>query len=165
MPTQVSVRRARPEDLPATVEIYNQAVVDTVATFDLEPVTVEGRRKWFAQFGDHDPLWVAEIDRRIVGFAYYLPYRAKPAYAATKELTVYVDRAHHRRGVGRRLLETLVEHARSAGVHTLLAVLAGDNPGSAALHRAFDFEPVGHLRQVGRKFDEWVDTHYWQKLL
>ncbi len=93
------------------------------------------------------------------------PYRPKPAYAATKEVTVYVDAARRSGGAGTALYEVLIEHARQNGVHVLLAVLAGDNVASEALHRRFGFEPIGRLREVGRKFGAWVDTTFWQKTL
>jgi phosphinothricin acetyltransferase len=161
----LSVRDALPADLPELVAIYNHAVVHTVATFDVEPFTVEQRQGWFAQFGAEHPLLVCETDSRIVGYACYLPYRAKPAYGRTKETTVYVAPGWQARGVGSALYEALCERARARGVHALLAVLAGDNPGSEALHRKFGFVAIGHLREVGHKFGAWVDTRYWEKIL
>jgi len=160
-----TIRRATEADLPAIVRIYNQAIVSSVATFDLEPYAVEARREWFDQFGDEHPMFVAEAEGNVVGFAYYLPYRAKAAYARTKETTIYVDTGFHRRGVGRALYEALIEHARRGGVHVLMAVLGGRNPASEALHRALGFEQVGHYREVGRKFGGWVDTYTFQKIL
>lgn len=159
------VRRATAEDLPAIAAIYNHAIEHTTATFDVDPVTPGERRVWFAQFDDAHPLFACELDRAVVGYAYYLPFRQKAAYALTKECTVYVAPDTHRRGVGTALYTTLVAYARAHGIHALVGVLGGDNPASAALHRKFGFVEVGHLREVGHKFGRFVDTHYFELVL
>ena len=161
----VEIRAATRGDLEAIVRIYNYAVLNTVATFDLEPFTFEERLAWFSQFDAAHPLLVCELDAAVRGFGYYLPYRQKPAYAHTKELTVYVDPNAHRGGIGTALYERLIEAAREAGVHVLLGVLGGENPASRALHMKFGFEEVAHLPAVGRKFDAWVDTTFFLKIL
>lgn len=161
----MEVRDATIGDLGEIVRIYNQAVVGGVATFDLVPVTVEERTPWFGQFSPENPLLVAEHAGGLAGFAYYLPYRAKAAYARTKETTIYIDEAHHRRGVGSALYEALIGRAEARGVHVLIGVLGGDNPASAALHEKFGFRRVGSLPEVGRKFDRWVDTHFYLRIL
>lgn len=152
------VRSARQDDLSAIVRIYNHAVAHGVATFDLEPWQVEERREWLASFDETHPMLVCEDDGVVVGYAYYVPYRARPAYGATKEATVYVDPAHHRQGIGAALYEQLLAHATRSGVHVMIAVLGGHNEGSEALHRRLGFEYAGSLPEVGRKFDQWVDT-------
>lgn len=160
-----TVRDATFEDLREIVRIYNQAVVGGVATFDLEPFTVEQRLPWFHQF-DHDhPLLVLEAEAGLAGFAYYLPFRAKPAYARTKECTVYVDEARQGRGAGTQLYAALIDRARARGVHTLIGVIADGNPGSVALHEKFGFRKAGRLEAVGRKFDRWVATDLYQRIL
>ena len=160
------IREATAGDLPAIVAIYNDAIRTTVATFDLEEVTVEERLPWLAQFGAEHPLYVAEEpDGALLGFAYYLPYRTRAGYAATKETTVYVAREARRKRVASRLYEVLIAHARSRDVHALVAVLGGDNPESRGLHDKLGFAHAGHLREVGRKFGAWVDTDYYLLLL
>jgi L-amino acid N-acyltransferase YncA len=159
------VRPASVSDLPSIVEIYNQSVTGSVATFDVDPVTVEGRAQWFAQFDAVNPMFVAELDGSVKASAYYLPFRAKAAYALTKEVTVYVDAAAHHRGIASTLYEHLITHARQHGVHALVGVLGGENPASAALHAKHGFELVGRLREVGRKFDRYVDTFYFELIL
>lgn len=183
------VRDAEIADLTRITEIYNQAIVETVATFDLETFEPEQRREWFAQFGPSRPILVCEIAGRhggdaageesgdeagnaagdeageIGGYAYYLPHRAKPAYTHTKELTVYVDSAYRGRGIASALYSELIERARSQQVHVLIGILGGENEPSAALHRKFGFELVGRIPEVGRKFDRWVDTYTYVKIL
>lgn len=159
------VRDATPDDLHAIVAIYNHAIETSVATFDLAPFTVDQRRAWFAQFGGVHPLLVCERDGSVLGFAYYLPYRDRAAYDATKETTVYTHHGARGVGVGTRLYVALIERARQAGVHALIAVISGDNPASKALHEKLGFEPLGRLREVGFKFGAWIDTYYYELLL
>ncbi len=161
----MSIREATPEDLPEIVRIYNQAVMGGVATFDLEPFTPEQRQPWFGQFDHEHPLLVIEQPSGLAGFAYYLPYRTKAAYARTKECTIYIDETHQGTGLGSRLYGRLIDLAESNGVHVLIGVIADGNPGSVALHRKFGFECVGRLDEVGRKFDRRVGTEFFQKIL
>lgn len=163
--SEIVVRAAEARDLDAIVDIYNYAVRETTATFDTEPVTALGRREWFAQFGSEHPLLVAETASSVAGFAYYLPYRSRPAYRTSKESTIYVAPERHRQGIASALYAELFGRARANGVHAIVAVLGGDNPASEALHVKFGFRFVGRLREVGRKFDRWVDTQYYELLL
>ena len=160
------IREATATDLPPIVAIYNDAVRNTVATFDLEEVTVDERRPWLAQFGDEHPLYVAEdAHGHVIGFAYYLPYRTRAGYATSKETTIYVAREARRQRAATRLYEVLIAHARARSVHVLVAVLGGDNPESRGLHEKLGFVHAGHLREIGRKFGAWVDTHYYLLVL
>ncbi len=162
---QPSIRHAQASDLQAIVGIYNHAVTTGVATFDLAPVTVEERREWFGGFDSERPLFVATFDERVVGFAYYAEFREKAGYARTMEVTVYVASNAQGKGVGHLLLDTLIAHAKTQGVHVLMAVLGGDNPASRALHERAGFTAAGTWREVGRKFDAWVDVTVLQKIL
>jgi phosphinothricin acetyltransferase len=159
------VRRARSDDLAAIVDIYNRYVEHTPFTFDTEPATVEGRRDWLECFEDENPLLVAQVEDRVVGYAYYLPFRPRPAYAGTKECSVYVASDRHGEGIGKALYAALIEHARARGAHALIAVLAGENEASTALHVGCGFELRGHLREVGHKHGQWWDTRYYELLL
>ncbi|MBI3737259.1 N-acetyltransferase [Candidatus Sumerlaeota bacterium] len=162
----MKVREAAAEDLPAIVRIYNHAILNTAATFDHEPYTVEQRREWFAQFGGEHPILVFETGSgEVAGFAYYLPYRSKAGYSRTKETTIYVDAAHRKAGVASALYAELIHIAQSRGVHVLIAVLGGNNEPSVALHKKFGFELAGHNREVGHKFGKWVDTYIYQRIL
>ncbi len=162
---QPSIRHAQASDLQAIVDIYNHAVTTSVATFDLAPVKLEERRQWFAAFDAERPLFTATLEEQVVGFAYYAKFREKAAYARTMEVSVYVDVDARGKGIGRLLLDTLIAHAKAQGVHVLMAVLGGDNPASHALHERAGFTPAGTWREVGRKFDAWVDVMVLQRIL
>ena len=161
----VFVRDATPGDFDAMVAIYAHWVACSTATFDLAAPALAERAAWFARCEAGDPVLVADDGDAVVGFAYYGAYRSKPGYAATKETTIYVAPDARRRGAATALYGELIERARRAGVHTLIGVVSSGNPESDALHRRFGFEPVGTLREVGRKFDRWVDTIFWQRIL
>lgn len=162
----MKIRPAVQNDLPSIVAIYNQAIQSSVATFDTSTYTVEDRADWFAQFGDEHPLLVCQSEEgSVAGFAYFLPYRPKPGYSRTKETTIYVDPAWHRKGVAASLYEELIQCAKSNGVHALIAVLGGKNAPSERLHEKFGFRLVGHYPEVGFKFEMWVDTYTYIKIL
>jgi len=157
------IRPATDADLDAVAAIYAREVETGHATFDIEPpprTVWEGR---LASAHPGDRFLVAELDGRVVGFAYSSAYREKGAYAGTRETTIYLDPAAAGRGLGRRLYDDLLTLLRDAGVHTALACLAIPNEASEALHRACGFERVGVMREVGRKFDRWIDVAWWQR--
>ena len=155
----LSIRPADPADLPAITHIYNEAGVGTTASYDLEPVSVDNRRAWFEQrTREGFPVVVAVLDGRVIGYAAYGPFRDKAGYAYTVEHSVYVDRQARRSGVGRALMDELIGHARSHGVHVMVGVLDGDNAASIAFHRGLGFAEVARMPQLGRKFGRWLDV-------
>lgn len=162
----IQIRIAKETDLAPLTAIYNHAVVHTTATFDLEEQTLTQRKQWMEGFNqDTFPLLVAEIEGEVAGYACLSPYRSKPAYARTVELSVYVDPAFQGRGVGSALMAALLERARQAGHHVILAGISGGNDGSVRLHQRFGFREVGCLREVGWKFGAWQDVYFYQLTL
>ena len=159
------IRAATEADLPTVGDLYGREAREGHATFDLEPRSLEAWRERLAMDAPGDHFLVAVDGGEVVAYASSGPFRPKPAYAHTRETTVYVSPAGQGRGVGRALYDDLVRRCRSDGVHLLVAAVALPNPGSLALHRACGFEEVGTMRQVGRKFDRWIDVTWLQKLL
>jgi L-amino acid N-acyltransferase YncA len=157
----VTVRDADPADLPRIAAIYDEQVRTAISTFDLEPrpMAYWDARLTSTEPGDH--LVVAESAGDVAGYAYSSSYRPRPAYARTREVSVYLDGPARRQGLGRRLYDELLGRMRADGVHQVLAVVALPNDASEALHRACGFEPVGLLPEVGWKFDRWIDTALW----
>ncbi|MGE5536293.1 MAG: N-acetyltransferase family protein, partial [Acidobacteriota bacterium] len=112
------------------------------------------------------PYIVAEIDGAVAGYAYASLYRTRPAYRFTVENSVYVAPELHRRGIGRKLLEQLIEECTARGFRQMIAVIGDSNQAaSIALHKACGFEPVGTLKNIGYKFDRWLDTPLMQRAL
>jgi phosphinothricin acetyltransferase len=160
------IRPAQAADLPVLLEIYNEAVVHTTASWDLLPWTPVEHAEWYATKAEHrQPILVATDDEEILGYAAYGPFRPKAGYAATMEHSVYVRPSSQGRGIGRSLLVAIIEAARANGVHALIGGLSADNDISMALHRSFGFVEVGRLPEVGRKFDRWLDLVLLQLIL
>lgn len=159
------IRPAATADLPAINAIYNEEIRTGVATWDEEPWTVEAREQWFAEHDPMEPVLVAEVDGEIAGFAYLSWYRPKAGYRYTRENTLYIHPAYQRRGLGARLLEALIEQARSRRIRALIAQIETSNEASIALHERYGFVRLGIERQVGYKFGRWLDAQPMQLLL
>lgn len=161
------IRTAEIKDMEALLSIYNYEVEHGVASFDLNPRTMEERMEWFRAHntGNH-PLIVAELDGRVAGYASLSQYRDKEAYAATVELSVYVDADFRRRGVARALMTAILGEARERNdIHTVVSVITGGNEASFALHREFGFVHCGTIREVGEKFGRMLDIDNFQLLV
>lgn len=161
----VTIREAKLEDLPALLHIYNWAIKHTVATFDIDEQTLEQRKEWFDHHGGDYPLLVAEEAGEVLGYACLSRFRDKQAYAKSVENSVYVDEKHFGRGIGKLLLEELLQRARRLGYRTVIAGITGGNESSVRLHEKFGFTFVGCFKQVGYKFDAWQDVHFYQLML
>jgi L-amino acid N-acyltransferase len=160
------VRLAASSDAESIRSIYNAEVTGSTATFDLVPRTSEEQLAWLADHRGPYPAVVATGENDLVlGFGSLSEYKNRPSYATTVENSVYVDAAHRGEGVGRTLLEQLIELATQHGFHSVIARIGGDNPASIALHRACGFTLVGGEREVGRKFSRWLDVTVLQRLL
>lgn len=154
------IRPACEDDLPAILRIYNEEILHGTATWDEEPWTLEQRQAWFAEHAPDEttPVLVAEVAGEVAGFAYLSWYRPKSGYRFTREDTVYVDRSFQGRGVGKALLGRLLEEARRLKLHAIIGVITSENEASIELHRQFGFQAVGTRREVGFKFDRWLDA-------
>lgn len=163
----MEIRTAREQDMEALLSIYNYEVINGTATFDLEPKTMEERMKWFrAHNVDNHPLIVAELSGKVVGYASLSGYREKEAYAATVELSIYVDPGYRRRGVARLLMQSILDEARRReDIHTVISVITGGNAASIKLHREFGFTHCGTMREVGKKFGRLLDIDNFQLMV
>lgn len=163
----MTVRATEPRDAEAIAAIYADAVLHGVGTFEETPpppAEMEARRLKVVAHGL--PHLVAERDGQVAGFAYAGPFRPRPAYRFTAEDTVYVRPEMQGRGVGRALLEAVVDRCRSLGLRQLIALIGdSDNAGSIALHRVAGFHHVGVLSAVGYKHGRWLDAVWMQREL
>lgn len=163
---EVDVRLARSIDAEAIRSIYNAEVTGSTATFDLVPRTPEEQLAWMAEHRGLYPAIVAvDDDGKVLGFGSLSEYKNRPSYATTVEDSVYVDASHRGLGVGRALLAELVALATQHGFHSVIARIGGGNSASIALHQACGFTLVGVEREVGRKFNRWLDVTVLQRLL
>ena len=161
----VVIRRAGSDDIAAITEIYNEAILTTTATFDLEPKTTADRAHWLEARSERFGVLVAEIDGEVVGWGALTPWSDRAAYADTAETALYVHSSYRDRGIGRRLKQALIDEAKRQRFHTLIARVTEDSAASIHLNRSFGFAHVGTLQEVGRKFGRWLDVLIMQKLL
>jgi len=159
------IRKARIKDLESITEIYNDAVKNTVATFDLEPKTVEEQLIWFREHSSKNPVIVAEQDGFVVGWAALSKYNTKCAYSNTTEISLYVKKEFQGRGIGKKLMEGIITEGKKVGVHVILARITDGNKVSINLHEKFGFKHVGVLKQVGFKFGKYLDVYLMEKIL
>jgi len=160
----VEIRLANLADAGAIQAIYNEAVA-TTATFDLRPRSLAEQEAWLTErSGAHAALVAVTDEREVAGFASLSPYRSRPAYSTTVEDSVYVAASHHGQGIGSRLLGELVSLADRHGFHSIIGRIVGQNEASIRLHRSHGFALVGVEREVGRKFNRWLDVVVVQRL-
>ncbi|HEX2970699.1 MAG TPA: GNAT family N-acetyltransferase [Tepidisphaeraceae bacterium] len=163
--SDVRIRLATADDLNSINEIYNYYVLHSTCTYQVESSTAQERLAWFAEHGPKHAITVAEVDNHVIGWGSVSRFHSRCAYSRTVEDSVYVRHDGHRKGIGTAILTDLIERSRAAGHHTIVALIDSSQPGSLALHRKLGFEPRGHLREVGNKFDRWLDVIYMQLLL
>ncbi len=160
------IRPALDADIPTILAIFNDAILNTTAVWSLTPATLDQRRAWMAERQAKGmPVLVAELDGVPVGFASYGEFRPWEGYRHSVEHSIYVDAAMRGQGIGRALLAVLLEDAKRCGKHMMVAGIDAENTASIRLHASFGFEEAGCLRQVGRKFDRWLDLLFMQKRL
>jgi phosphinothricin acetyltransferase len=161
----MQVRSASPEDSEAIARIYNEEVLGSTVTLDLVPRTVAEQRAWITSHAGAHPAIVAIERGCIAGFAALSPYRQRPAYSTTVEDSVYVSSDQRGQGVGRALLERLMDLGVAHGFHAAIARCSSENTASVALHRSCGFMVVGIEREIGRKFGKWVDIVVMERML
>src|SRR5208283_5234852 len=142
--TEVKLRDTLENDLPAILEIYNDAILNLTATFDLEPQSIEERRTWFQHHGGKYPLVSAVINGRVMGYCSISPFSQKRGYSPTVELSVYVHKDFRRKGIGKLLMIETISRARQLRYHAIMSLIAGNNEASVELHKKLGFELVGH---------------------
>jgi phosphinothricin acetyltransferase len=161
-----TLRLARPDDLPAILEISNWAAQNTAANFAVEPETLESWQRDWHETHERFPWLIATDDAgAVTGFAKASPWKGRCAYNWSAEVTVYVRPQDHGRGIGRALYGRLIPTLEAQGYRTLLAGITLPNPASVRLHESFGFKQVAAFEQVGFKFDRWHTVGYWELVL
>jgi phosphinothricin acetyltransferase len=156
----LEIRPTSVADLPSITEIYEHAVREGTATFELVPPDLaEMTRRFQALVDSGFPYLVAELDGDVAGYAYASSYRPRPAYRFTVENSVYLQPAIHRRGIGRQLLQRLIGECQARGFRQMIAVIGDSaNVASIGLHSRCGFQMIGTHPNVGFKFGRWLDT-------
>lgn len=160
-----TLRPATAGDIPAIQAIYAHHVLHGTGTFEIEPPSIETmHRRFMTLIGRNYPYLVAEVEGEVIGFGYVGPFRERPAYRHTVEDSVYLHPDKRGMGVGGTLLRALIKAATECGFSQMVALIGdSDNRASVALHARAGFESTGTLRQVGHKFDRWLDVVIMQR--
>jgi len=163
MPADVLIREVAESDADAIAAIYAHHVLHGTASYDLEPPPSDFHRKkinWIT--GERWPFLVADVEGVLAGYAYVTQFRDRAAYRFTAEDSIYVHPDYMGRGIGKELLEALIERSGQPGFRTIIAVIGGAEPASIALHAKCGFREVGRLKGVGWKKERWLDSVYMQ---
>ena len=160
------IRSVKKSDSGSIAEIYNQYVKETSVTFEIEPVSDTEISSRIEECQANNLPWlVAEDNGQVIGYCYASKWKGRSAYRYSVEATVYLEPSVRSKGWGTRLYSELLDSLSSKGVHAVICGIALPNEASVALHEKFGMQKVAHFREVGRKFDRWVDVGYWQCLL
>lgn len=151
----------------AILDIFNEAIETSTALYDYHPRPLASMESWFAtkDKGDFPVLGFEDEAGTLLAFGSYGTFRAWPAYKYSVEHSVYVHKDHRGKGLGVRVMQSLIEEARQRDVHAMIGGIDASNAGSIALHERLGFRHVGTLPQVGFKFGRWLDLAFYQLLL
>lgn len=162
---QCTLRAVNSSDAAALCAIYNPYVQNTVISFESAEVSEAEMTMRIKEYTAHHPWLVAEVDGKVVAYAYASRWRTRAAYDYALESTVYVENAYTGRGIAKPLYLALLRELKSRGIHAVIGCIALPNDASVALHEKCGFVKVAHFPQVGRKFERWVDVGFWQVIL
>nr|WP_315222561.1 GNAT family N-acetyltransferase [uncultured Flavobacterium sp.] len=162
----IKLRPATTDDLEKILEIVNHSILHTTANYNYDIQTLEVQTKWFEdKKAKNLPIVVADLDGEVIGFGSYGQFREKIGYQYTVEHSVYVVENAIGKGVGGKLLTELIRLAKQQGIHVMIGAIDADNAGSIAFHERYGFVVTGTLREVGYKFDHWLDLVFMQLVL
>lgn len=159
------IRDAVLEDVPEILAIYNEAIINSVATFHTEKQSLEDRQTWFRDHDENHPILSMIIDNKLAAWGSLSMWNPKPAYNGTVELTLYVQKDFRGQGLGDKMIDALIKKASELGLHTLISLITSSNEASLYLHKKWDFFKVGVLKESGFKFNSYHDVDIWQLLI
>ena len=159
------VRNAKKDDVSQITDIYNFYILNTTVTFEKTPISNEIIEDRISQTQAKYPWLVLEVEGQIQGYAYATEWKPRGAYRHSVESTVYLRDGQSGNGYGSALYSALISQLKKLNVHTVIGGIAQPNDGSILLHEKFGFKKVAHFKEVGFKFDQWVDVAYWQLIL
>ena len=162
----MKIRLAERTDVPAMREIFNEVLRNSNSIYRENEVTLEDRYAWFDEKIEHGfPIFGAYEEDQLVGYAGYGAWRAAQGYRKSVELTIYVDQKRRGKGIGSKLMQTIIEHAKVDGYHVMIGAIDAANQQSIEFHKRFGFVEVARMPEVALKNDQWLTLVFMQKLL
>jgi L-amino acid N-acyltransferase YncA len=164
------IRDVRLSDAAAICSIYNEYVKNTIITFEEEPVPVEEMKNRIKDVTQNYP-WIVYVEpdnqnrEKVIGYAYASRWKARSAYRKTVECTFYLEKSFTEKGIGSQLSVELVKRLKEKSIHSIIYGIALPNDASVALSEKFGFSKIGHFKEVGYKFNKWIDVGYWELIL
>ena len=163
---EIKIRDYQIQDCKAIIEIINDAILNSTALYDYNIRTLNTQEAIFEEkLQKGFPVIVAESNNEVVGFGYYSEFRFREAYKFTVEHSVYANKNAIGKGIGKLLLNELIERAKKQSLHTMIGVIDSENTNSIDFHKKFGFEEVGFIKESGYKFDRWLHSVLVQKML
>ncbi|MDR0714115.1 MAG: GNAT family N-acetyltransferase [Bacteroidales bacterium] len=159
------IRKALPNDAKDIAALYNYYVENTTITFETNPVSVKEMQERILTISQTYPFLVYEASGEIAGYCYASPWKKRRAYRHTVESTIYIRHSAQSKGIGVALMRALMEELKGMSVHAIIACIALPNPQSAGFHEKLGFRQVSCFKEVGYKFDQWIDVGDWELLL
>lgn len=161
----INIRPYKTDDTQAILDIVNHNILHSTSLYDYNIRSYEQQKTILEEkINKNFPVIVAELDGIVVGFGMYSEFRFREAYQFTVEHSVYVSEDFHGNGVGKQLLQELINLARKQKLHTMIGVIDSENQGSVVFHEKFGFKTVGIIKESGYKFDRWLDSVLMQLL-
>jgi L-amino acid N-acyltransferase YncA len=159
----MNLRLATENDIPAILEIFNDALVNTTAVYSYQKATLEEQLDWFRHKTEAGiPVYVAEDESGCLGYITYGPFRTRPAYKYTVELSIYVDSKARNKGIGKAMMAKILQVCEEKELKILICGIDSENKASIALCQKFGFTHSGSLKKVGYKFGHWLDLEFYQ---
>lgn len=163
---KISIEVANTKHLPEILDIINYHILNTTAIYDYEIRTLEEQLSIFNHKKNNDfPLFVAIENETVIGFATYDNFRNKAAFQFTVEHSIYIDNNHQGKGIGKLLMNELIQYAKHKNIKNIIGVIDNDNKESIQFHENFGFINIGKITFGGYKFDKWLDTVFMQLII
>lgn len=159
------IRRVELKDAKEITRIYNEYIVSSTITFETDAVSEEEMRIRISEISSHYPYFVYEENETVIGYCYAHAWKGRAAYKYTLETTIYLSSGCSGKGIGKQLMQCLIEECRREGYHALIACITEGNEVSKSLHLRLGFKQVSHFKKVGIKFGRWLDVADYELLL
>ena len=159
------IRNAKPEDAQAICDIYNYHVLNTIVTFEEESILADDMADRINKVSEKYVWLVYEQEGEIIGYAYAGEWKSRCSYRFSVESSVYLKNGFSSQGIGSKLYEALLKKLEKTDIHAVIGGISLPNEGSIALHEKFGFEKIAQFKEVGYKFEKWIDVGYWEKII